>query len=112
MVKDVSDVKRAFTIFIKIEKNAQVTTNGGDSPEEQEKEERRRTAQRILHKQGWVSKSFYFKPSYKYCGNEALIAFYTNAKCYTTALQTADWRLHVRNQQIIHCQCSFPQHCA
>ena len=52
MVKDVSDVKRGFTNFIKIEKNAQVTTNGGDSPEEQEKEERRRTAQRILHKQG------------------------------------------------------------
>ena len=49
MLKDVSDVKRG---FIKIEKNAQVTTNGGDSPEEQEKEERRRTAQRILHKQG------------------------------------------------------------
>ena len=52
MVKDVSDVKPAFTIFLNIDKNAQVTTNGGDSPEEQEKEERRRTAQRILHKQG------------------------------------------------------------
>ena len=52
MVEDVSDVKRVFTNFIKIDKNAQVTTNGGDSPEEQEKEERRRTAQRILHKQG------------------------------------------------------------
>ena len=52
MEKDVSDVKRGFTNFIKIDKNVQVTTNGGDSPEEQEKEERRRTAQRILHKQG------------------------------------------------------------